>query len=134
VIFIDPATEASYEHMRQSSPKDWQSMETKLPIGVRRQWSALPASLEQARSAWPLPSIPYVMITAMKPLGEWELKSREDMQAWSEEHQALLSRLSSTTTTNITLPQADHLSVLREPAVAKAILDALEQARLRRPN
>jgi pimeloyl-ACP methyl ester carboxylesterase len=134
MIFIDPATEASYEHMRQSSPKDWQSMETKLPMGMRRQWFALPASLDEARSAWPLPSIPYVMITAMKPLGEWELKSQEDMQVWSKEHQALLLHLSSATTTNIILPQADHLSVLKEPAVAKAILDAVEQVRARRPN
>jgi hypothetical protein len=134
MVFIDPATEASYERMRQSSPIDWQTMETKLPAGLRRQWIALPASLDQARFAWPLPPIPYVMITAMKPLGEWGLKSREDMEAWPREHQALLSQLPSTTTTNIILPQADHLSALKEPAVAKAILDTIEQVRARRPN
>ena len=134
MVFIDPATEASYERMRQSSPKDWQTMETKLPAGLRRQWVALPASLEEARSAWPLPSVPYVMITALKPLGEWGLKSREDMEAWAREHQAVLSQLPSTTTTNIILPLADHLSVLKEPAVAKAILDAIEQVRARLPN
>jgi pimeloyl-ACP methyl ester carboxylesterase len=129
MVFIDPATEASYERMRQSSPQVWQSMETKLPTGLRRQWAALPASLDEARSAWPLPPIPYVMITATKSLGEWGLKSREDMEAWFTEHQALLSRLPSTATTNIILPQADHLTVLKEPAVAKAILDAVEQVR-----
>jgi len=134
MVFIDPATEASYERMRQSSPKDWQTMETKLPAGLRRQWVALPASLEEARSAWPLPSVPYVMITALKPLGEWGLKSREDMEAWAREHQAVLSQLPSTTTTNIILPLADHLSVLKEPAVTKAILDAIEQVRARLPN
>jgi len=134
MVFIDPATEASYERMRQSSAKDWQTMETKLPAGLRRQWVALPASLEEARSAWPLPSVPYVMITALKPLGEWGLKSREDMEAWAREHQAVLSQLPSTTTTNIILPLADHLSVLKEPAVAKAILDAIEQVRARLPN
>jgi pimeloyl-ACP methyl ester carboxylesterase len=134
MVFIDPATEASYERMRQSSPKDWQTMETKLPAGLRRQWVALPESFNEARSAWPLPPIRYVMITAMKPLGEWGLKSREDMEAWPREHQALLSHLPSTTTTNIILPQADHLSVLKDPAVAKAILDTVEQVRARRPN
>src|ERR1700731_2091929 len=134
MVFIDPATEASYERMRQSSPKDWRTMETKLPAGLRRQWVALPASIDEARSAWPLPPIPYVMITAMKPLGEWGLKSREDMEAWPREHQALLSHLPSTTTTHIILPQADHLGVLKEPAVAKAILDTIEQVRARRPN
>jgi pimeloyl-ACP methyl ester carboxylesterase len=134
MVFIDPATEASYERMRQSSPKDWQTMEAKLPAGLRRQWVALPASLDEARSAWPLPSIPYVMITAMKPLGEWGLKSPEDMQAWPKEHQALLSQLPSTTTTNITLLQADHLSVLKEPAVAQAILDTVEKVRAHRVN
>jgi pimeloyl-ACP methyl ester carboxylesterase len=134
MVFIDPATEASYERMRQSSPKDWQTMETKLPEGLRRQWAALPASLDEARSAWPLPPIRYVMITAMKPLGEWGLKSREDMEEWRREHQALLSQLPSTTTTNIILPQVDHLGVLKEPAVAKAILDTLEQVRARRPS
>ena len=129
LVFIDPATEASYERMRQSSPKDWQTMDTKLPAGLRRQWVALPASLDEARSAWPLPPVPYVMITAMKPLGEWGLKSREDMEEWHREHQALLSHLPNTTRTNIILPQADHLSVLKEPAVAKAILDTMEQVR-----
>jgi pimeloyl-ACP methyl ester carboxylesterase len=134
MVFIDPATEASYERMRQSSPKDWQTMETKLPTGLRQQWVALPASLDEARSAWPLPPIPYVMITAMKPLGEWGLESREDMEAWPREHQALLSRLPSTTTTNIILPQADHLSVLKESSVAKAILETVEQVRAHHPN
>ena len=134
MVFIDPATEASYERMRQSSPKDWQTMETKLPEGLRRQWTALPASLEEARSAWPLPPIPYVLITATKPLGEWGLKSREDMEAWPKEHQALLAHLPSTTITHIILPRADHLSVLKEPAVAKAILDTVERVRARRPN
>jgi pimeloyl-ACP methyl ester carboxylesterase len=133
MVFIDPATEASYERMRQSSPKDWRTMETKLSAGLTRQWVALPASLAEARSAWPLPPIPYVMITAMKPLGEWGLKSREDMEEWRREHQALLSQLPSTTTTNIVLPQVDHLGVLKEPAAAKAILDTLEQVRARRP-
>jgi pimeloyl-ACP methyl ester carboxylesterase len=134
LVFIDPATEASYDRMRQSGPKDWQAMNTKLPEGLRRQWAALPASIEEARSAWPLPPIPYVIITAMKPLGEWGLKSREDMEAWTTEHQALLAHLPSATITHIILPQADHLSVLKEPAVAKAILDAVEQVRARRPN
>jgi hypothetical protein len=132
-VFIDPATEASYDRMRQSSPKDWKSVGTKLPEGPRRQWAALPASIDEARSAWPLPTIPYVIITAMKPSGEWGLKSREDMEAWTTEHQALLAHLPSATITHIILPQADHLSVLKEPAVAKAILDAVEQVRARRP-
>lgn len=134
MVFIDPATEASYERMRQSSPKDWQIMEKKLPEGLRRQWVALPASLDEARSAWPLPPVRYVMITAMKPLGEWGLKSPEDMEAWSKEHQELLAHLPSTTITHIILPQADHLSVLKEPAVTKAILDAVDQVRTRRLN
>jgi pimeloyl-ACP methyl ester carboxylesterase len=134
MVFIDPATEASYERMRQSSPSDWQTMETKLPDGLRRQWVALPESFNEARSAWPLPPIPYVMITATKPLGEWGLKSREDMEAWPKEHQALLVHLPSTTITHIILPQADHLSVLKEPAVAKAILDTVERVGARRPN
>jgi pimeloyl-ACP methyl ester carboxylesterase len=132
MVFIDPATEASYERMRQSSPGDWQSMEAKLSAGLRQQWNALPESFNEARSAWPLPSIPYVMITATKPLGEWALKSPKDMEAWSKEHQALLSELSSTTTTHIILAQADHLSVLNEPSVAKAILDTVEQVRTQR--
>jgi pimeloyl-ACP methyl ester carboxylesterase len=134
MVFIDPASEASYERMRQSSPKDWQIMEKKLPEGLRRQWVALPASLDEARSAWPLPPVRYVMITAMKPLGEWGLKSREDMEAWSKEHQELLAHLPSTTITHIVLPQSDHLSVLKEPAVIKAILDAVDQVRARHPN
>jgi pimeloyl-ACP methyl ester carboxylesterase len=64
MVFVDPATEASYERMRRASPEEWREMDKKLPEGQRRQWDALPASLDEARSAWPLPQIPYVVITA----------------------------------------------------------------------
>jgi hypothetical protein len=56
------------------------------------------------------------------------------MEAWPKEHQALLEHLPSTTITHIILPQADHLSVLKEPAVAKAILDSVAKVRARSQN
>ena len=132
MVFVDPATEASYERMRRASPEEWREMDKKLPEGQRRQWDALPASLDEARSAWPLPQIPYVVITAMKPSGEWGLKSPEDMVARAQEHRDLLAQLPGAMTTHIILPQADHFSVLKEPGVTKAILNAVDQARIQR--
>ena len=56
------------------------------------------------------------------------------MDPWPKEHQALLAHRASATTTHIILPQADHLSALKESAVAKVIFDTVDQVTARHPN
>lgn len=125
IVFIDPATEASYAGSAQRAPpRDW-------PQGARREWASLPATLEEARSAWPLPSVPYLLITAMKPSGRGPVQSRKDMAAWLSAQQSLLGRLGGAT--HIVFPQASHTSVLGEQDVQKAILELIARVKLRSP-
>jgi pimeloyl-ACP methyl ester carboxylesterase len=115
LVFIDPATEATYAGTLSRPPeKDW-------PPGARREWAALSATLDQARAAWPLPSVPCLLVTAMKPSGRWPLETRNDMNDWLKEQQNLLGKLGGAT--HILFPQADHASVLAEKDVTKAILE-----------
>ncbi len=122
LVFIDPATEPIYAAALNRPPqRDW-------PAGARREWAALAATLDEARAAWPLPSVPYVLITALKPSGQWPLESRNDMNAWLKEQQNLLGKLAGAT--HIVFPQADHTSVLSERDVTKAILELVARVKL----
>ncbi len=115
IVLIDPATEASYAAAPSQPPqKD-------APAGARREWASLPATLEEARSAWPLPAAPCVLITAMKPGGRWPVESSKDMIAWLKAQQGLAARLGAAT--HITFPRASHTSVLGEQDVAKTIIE-----------
>jgi pimeloyl-ACP methyl ester carboxylesterase len=122
LVFIDPATEATYAGALNRPPeKDW-------PAGARGEWAALAATLDEARAAWPLPAVPYVLITAMKPSGHWPLESRNDMNVWLREQQNLLGKLGSAT--HILFPRADHASVLTEKDVTKTILELVARVKL----
>ncbi len=121
IVFIDAAPEAIYAGSQNRPPEtDW-------PEGARREWAALPATLDEARAAWPLPSVPYVVITAMKASGRWPVESKNDMVTWLKEQQSLLGRLGGPT--HILFPRADHKSVLDEKDVTKAILDLIGQVK-----
>ena len=125
IVFLDAATEATYAGAAQRPPqKDW-------PQGARREWASLPATLKEARSAWPLPSVPYLIITAMKPSGRWPTQSRKDMAGWLSAQQSLLGRLGGAT--HIVFPQASHTSVLGEKDVQKAIIELLARVNVRSP-
>jgi len=116
LVFIDAASASVY-----ADPRARQALARNLTAGARREWAALAATVDEARSAWPLPSVPYVVITAMKPNGAWPLVARGDMDAWLKEQQALLGRLGGPT--HIIFPKADHVSVLNEKDVARAIVE-----------
>ncbi len=123
LVFLDPATEATYAGALSRPPeKDW-------PAGALREWAALPATLDEARAAWPLPAVPDALVTAMKPSGHWPLESRNDMDAWLKEQQDLLGKLGGSAT-HILFPRADHASVLAEPDVAKTILELIARVKV----
>lgn len=122
IVFIDPATEATYAAAPHEPP------EKNRPEGARREWAALPATLEEVRSAWPLPAVPCVVVTAMKPSGRWPLESRNDVTAWLKGQQSFLARLSGAT--HITFPRASHTSVLGEKDVTKAIVELIARVKL----
>jgi pimeloyl-ACP methyl ester carboxylesterase len=127
IVFVDPMSEGFYARMESSNPSAWRAAEAKMPAGAQRELAALPATLAEANKAWPLPQVPCVVITALKPLGQWPFKSRPDMDEWLKENQGLVARLPDVT--HIVLPQATHDSILQSDQVSKAILQMLETVR-----
>ena len=75
LVFVDPATVAVYEYMRESDPERWDNYVDEVtttmdpPPGWFGQWEALPLSLDQARQAWPLPDVPTVVLSALTAAG-----------------------------------------------------------------
>ncbi len=127
LVFVDPMTEGFYDRMRTSTPDQWRDAEAKMSAGERRELAALPTTLVEARAAWPLPQVPCVVITALKPLGKWPLASRQDMDAWLEENQQFVARLPNVT--HIVLPQATHASILQGDQTVKPILEMIERVK-----
>jgi pimeloyl-ACP methyl ester carboxylesterase len=129
LVLVDPATEEDYERMQHDkSVEDLQKMG--MPSGAVAQWRALPETIDQARHAWPLPVVPVVVLTSGKPLGAWPLATAEDMQRWLEAHNKLVARIPGTK--HIVIPNADHLSILKESAVVEQILRMVDAARANR--
>jgi pimeloyl-ACP methyl ester carboxylesterase len=127
LVLVDPATEGYYERLQTETPDDWQNASTRMPVGPRQQWAALPAAISEAAAAWPLPPVPVVIFTAKKPLGSWPLKSVSDMEVWLREHDALASRIPGAA--QVTIDSANHLTVLTETQLRDRILMLVERVR-----
>lgn len=125
IVFIDPMTEAFEERMRTTAPARWRAAAARLPAGARREQTALAATLAEAGKAWPLPQVPCVVVTALKPSGQWPFQTKQDMDAWLADNGALVGRLGEAT--HIVLPQATHATVVGEKEVSKALLQLIQE-------
>ncbi len=118
LVLVDPATEEDYERMQKDkSVEDLQKMG--MPVGAVAQWRGLPETIDQARHAWPLPAVPVVVLTSGQPIGQWPLATAEDMQRWLEAHNKLVAKIPGAQ--HIVIPNADHLSILKEGDVVGQI-------------
>ncbi len=127
IVFVDPMTEDYSDRMRKLTLGEWRDAEVKMSAGARRELAALPETLDEARKAWPLPQVPSVVITALKPLGQWPFQSRADMDEWLRGSEDLVGRLPQVS--HIVLPQATHQSILQGEGVTKPILDMVERVK-----
>ncbi len=73
IVLVDPAPEAFYGWLK-----------------VKDQWAALNISVQQAKAAWPLPRVPLVLLTAMRPGPE---PPAEGLQVWLRMHKEFLRRV-----------------------------------------
>ena len=129
MVLVDPATEEDYERMQKDKTvEDLQKMG--MPAGAVAQWRALPETIDQARHAWPLSTVPVVVLTSGKPIGHWPLASAEDMQTWLKSHNQLVARIPGAQ--HIVIPNTDHLSILKEGAVVEQITKMVEAVRAKR--
>jgi pimeloyl-ACP methyl ester carboxylesterase len=112
LVFIDPGTEDSYDRVEagKSAPKFEKASDAK---GAASEWKALPDSLAQARQAWPLPHVPTVLFSSGVPSQDSQL--------------ALIAGMPGST--HIVMPKTDHLSILKEKAVAQQILLMIDASR-----
>jgi pimeloyl-ACP methyl ester carboxylesterase len=128
IAFIDPATEAAFAGLPGAPP------EKNPPAGARREWAALATTLDEVRSAWPLPSVPSVVISAMKPNGQWPIESRRDVDRWLKGQQDFLGKVSAAMgaigATHVILLKADHESVLTDKDATKALLDLIARLKV----
>jgi pimeloyl-ACP methyl ester carboxylesterase len=126
LVLVDPATEEDYERMQKDKTvEDLQKMG--MPAGTVAQWRALPETINQARHAWPLPSVPVVVLTSGKPLGAWPLATAEDMQRWLESHKTFVAKIPGAK--HIVISNSDHLSILQEGAVTEQIATMVDGVR-----
>jgi pimeloyl-ACP methyl ester carboxylesterase len=129
LVLVDPATEEDYERMQhEKTAEDLQKMG--MPAGMVAQWRALPDTIDQARHSWPLPAVPVVILTSGKPLGAWPLATSEDMQRWLEAHNKLVAKIPGAK--HIVIPNADHLSIMKEGVVVEEITKMVDGVRAKR--
>jgi pimeloyl-ACP methyl ester carboxylesterase len=135
LILVDPATEDAYEYWRMNGPDNWNGVEAEVtknfgepPAGWYGQWEELPRSIAQARQSWPLPDVPVIVFTAMKPISEeWMLANSERLNVWLKAHEALVQQIPNAE--HIVVEDADHGGILEKPVVWQKILEIVEQTR-----
>ena len=135
LVLVDPATEDAYDYWRIDEPDNWNGVEAEVtknfgepPAGWYGQWEELPMSIAQARQSWPLPDIPVIVFTAMKPISEeWMLANSERLNVWLEAHEALVQQIPKAE--HIVIKDADHVSILEKTVVWQKILEIVEQTR-----
>jgi pimeloyl-ACP methyl ester carboxylesterase len=69
LVLIDPPIEEFLDWLSAKNPEmDKMPAErlAKMPAGIRAEWDARAASIEEMRGAWPLPSVPTVLITSAR--------------------------------------------------------------------
>lgn len=69
------------------------------------------------------------MATNPESLGAWPLATDKDMQEWLHSHNQLVEKIAGSK--HIILEQADHIGILKEPAVTEQILKTVAAARAR---
>ena len=132
LVLIDPATEDTYENWRSTDPDHFEGFENEVrtnydpPPGWYGQWHALSASIDEARVAWPLPSVPVTVLTALAPLPEeWVLADTARIAEWRQAHDRLVERIPGAE--HIVIGSANHIDILDRLEVVHAIDGMLDR-------
>jgi pimeloyl-ACP methyl ester carboxylesterase len=133
LVLADPATEDAYENWQSTDPDHFAAFEKQVrdnydpPVGWYGQWHALTASIAEARSSWPLPAVPSVVLTALVPLpDEWVLADSSRIVEWRDAHERLVRRIDGAE--HIVIPSADHVTLLDRPELLDAINTVLDRS------
>jgi pimeloyl-ACP methyl ester carboxylesterase len=125
IVLIDPMTGRFEQRMSSAAAaQGGGAAEIRRSMGARRELAALPTTLAQAEKAWPLPAVPCIVVTALKPTGKWPFKTEADMNAWLADNDALVGRLPDAT--HIVLPRATHATVLADKSIVRPIVELID--------
>jgi pimeloyl-ACP methyl ester carboxylesterase len=132
IILVDPATEDIYDFARTSDPGRWNQIEPNtlrenpgLAPGWAGQWRALPESIQQARSSWPLPKVPALVLTGLTPIpDEWMFENSEAMHRWLLAHKGLVKRIPGCE--HVVINEASH-GLLDERLLTEKIVVMVKQ-------
>jgi pimeloyl-ACP methyl ester carboxylesterase len=135
LVFVDPATEETYERLPKETPADWTvltELANKLGprSGVDGQLLALSQTIAEVRAAEPLPLVPTVILNSTKPLGAWPLKTQADLQALQKEQGEFAATIGGVK--RVAVDGTDHLTILGSEVTANEILAIVRAARQRR--
>jgi pimeloyl-ACP methyl ester carboxylesterase len=130
LVFVDPATEGYYDYMMKDTPREWATAADGMGEGFRQQWLGIPAALDDARQAWPLPQVPVTILTAGRALGEWPLKSGKDLERLHQEQLILAARIAGARL--VSIPEANHMTILQKDQLANAIIEMVRKTRVGR--
>ena len=115
--FMDYWLRQHYPHVNRISPLD---------RARRNEKGSIPESFEQARQAWPLPSVPLVLLTGMSDKGE-EIR-KNILPVWRDYHSRFVSKVPRGR--HIVLESSGHGIPFEEPdVVARVIQEVIEQVK-----
>lgn len=132
LVLVDPAAEDWDDIERTQFPEEhkkslaWRA--TPRAEGMMRQSAAWDASRQEARSAWPLPDVPAVLITGMKSNPDGSERKLYD--AWLKLHEAWVERMPRGT--HVITEKSGHFIQFTEPElVVGAISNIVVRVRSR---
>lgn len=123
IVFIDPMTPSFEQRMQKAPSAQRRAAEARLSPGARLEQAAMPRTLAEVAKVWPLPKVPCIVVTALKPSGRWPFRTRAAMNTWLAANEGLVGRLPDAT--HIVLPHATHASVLDAKLIVKPIVELI---------
>jgi pimeloyl-ACP methyl ester carboxylesterase len=92
LVLVEPSSEQYEDWLRRAHPEAFESGSDELEhsaIGFRDHAAAWSRSLEQAREAWPLPSVPVIILTGMRH----DARDKDKRELWLQSHRGLVERI-----------------------------------------
>jgi pimeloyl-ACP methyl ester carboxylesterase len=128
IILIDPTSEDFEAEVKARDPQMWKNLEKQnqdtaekighAPLGIRNEYEARDADLQEARDSWPLPDVPLVLFSSTHPKDPDITPVGRAI--WLEQHEKLLRRVPGSK--HIITDKSGHAIHRQEPDL---IVDAI---------
>jgi pimeloyl-ACP methyl ester carboxylesterase len=130
LILIDPTSEDLESEVKARDPQMWKSLERqnqdtaekigRAPEGIKNEYEARDADLQEARDSWPLPDVPVVLFSSTHPKDPDITPMGRAI--WQEQHEKFLKRIPGSK--HIITEKSGHAIHWQEPDL---IVDAIRE-------